>query len=222
MSIQSEFFCYGHFYDLHLDGKKLIECRSVLEIVRNDYRISKSKISTTKPDAIAIMMNPGASIPLDSRPEIIDVENFNINFQTKTLVTAVPDKTQTQIMQIMNNKRWNHIRIINLSDIREKDSRELGKKIGKFEHDTLCMLHSIFSSQRKDERNHALINCKVPIILAWGTNSYTKKYAERCLMLINNHITIGISSDESELFYHHPLTRKVRWVPKMVEQLQNF
>ncbi|MDA2439137.1 DUF1643 domain-containing protein [Bacillus cereus] len=219
-TIKSAFDCYGHFYNLYLENRKVAECRSVLEIVRKKGNLSISNIIINPPDAIVIMMNPGSSKPIKNTAEsieVIDVENFCVEHSVESLVATKPDNTQSQIMNVMNFKGWNHVRVLNLSDIREKDSDKLGGRIRRFEKETLSIVHSIFSSQRAHERSSLLAVDNVPIIVAWGTKSFMKKYAQRCLTILKSREYYGVVSTQSKLYYYHPLTSKIPWVSQIKE-----
>ncbi|EMY8533559.1 DUF1643 domain-containing protein [Bacillus paranthracis] len=216
--MKSEFAYFGHFYELFL-GNYTVRCRSVLEIVRVKEGVNQESAV----DAVVIMMNPGSSEPSnEGNPvERIDIENFVMDFNSRKLVRTIPDLTQSRITKIMDYKNWNHVRVLNLSDIREKKSGELSKKIREFEKKNLSMVHSIFSPQRKKERFN-LISREVPVIVAWGGIPCTHKYMERCLVeLESRQIKVfGIFSNEEKRYYHHPLTTKLSWCSKMKELLK--
>lgn len=221
MAIRDAFYCYGHFYDLFLDNKRIAECRSVLEIVRKSSNISNDTVSSLRPNAIAIMMNPGKSYPIRNTPERIDLVSFDINFNSKPLVEAFPDDTQPRIMKLMNYKNWDHVRVINLSDLRERNSNRLGQLIESFELITRTKVHSIFCNERQNERDNALSEDIVPILLAWGAKDFLEDPARQCLGIVSSRETFGVPSIESEIYFQHPLTRRVSWYSKMIELLRN-
>ncbi|MGE7635586.1 DUF1643 domain-containing protein [Bacillus paramycoides] len=221
MAIRDAFHCYGHFYDLFLDNERIAECRSVLEIVKKSSNISIGSVSNLRPNAIAIMMNPGKSYPLKNTPERIDLESFEINFNSKPLVAAYPDETQPRIMRVMNYKNWDHVRIINLSDIRERNSNRLSQLIGSFELITRTKVHSIFCNERQNERDDALSEDIVPILLAWGVKDFLEEPATQCLDIVSSRETFGVPSIESEIYFQHPLTRRVSWYSKMIALLND-
>ena len=219
MAIRDDFNCYGHFYDLFRDNQKIVGCRSVLEIVRKSTNISIDNVSDLRPNAIAIMMNPGKSYPISDTPERIDLELFDINFKSKSLVTAYPDDTQLRIMKLMNYKGWYHVRVINLSDIRESNSNRLRQLIENFELITGTKVHSIFSNERQNERDESLSENVVPILLAWGVKNFLEEPATRCFNIISSRVTFGVPSVKSDNLFQHPLTRRVSWYEKMIELL---
>lgn len=216
MALKDEFNCYGGFYNIKKDKDIIGECRSVLEIVRKGFDLD------TKLDAIAIMMNPGDSSPIQGQP--IDINDVTaINSSEDALILTNPDHTQSRIMGIMNDMSWNHVRVINLSDLREKDNNKLKGKIESFE-DSLGDIHSIFSDERKDELNKFLISENVPLILAWGTNRHLINLAEMCLNRIEDKRIVGIPSSQSQKLFQHPLTRieGSSWKKEILKQLKNI
>jgi hypothetical protein len=63
--LKNEFGVFGHFYSVQVAPKRIVECRSVLEIVEEaQVPEQMSVLSNRKPDAVFIMMNPGSSRPL--------------------------------------------------------------------------------------------------------------------------------------------------------------
>jgi hypothetical protein len=63
--LKSKFGVFGHFYSVQVAPKKVAECRSVLEIVEATHAPQKTvALSSRKPDAVFVMMNPGSSRPL--------------------------------------------------------------------------------------------------------------------------------------------------------------
>ncbi len=78
-NLDTKFEVTGHFYELC--GYKF----------RKYLDIKCSETSKTKPELMVVMMNPGSSYPLDG------IDNNSVPSQ------AVPDKTQYQIMKVMNN-----------------------------------------------------------------------------------------------------------------------
>ena len=98
--LKKEFNVFGHFYSVRLKSKEVVECRSVLEIVANARKLKNhTKLSTLRPDAVFIMMNPGSSSPLDEVSNCIPISA--LHKMPISLVPAKPDKTQYQAMRLM-------------------------------------------------------------------------------------------------------------------------
>ena len=68
-------------------------------------------------------MNPGGGKPknqVKSNP-IVNADTID-DLNKIELVETVPDITQNQVMKIMDAKKWNRVKVINLSDYREPKS----------------------------------------------------------------------------------------------------
>lgn len=217
------FNCYGHFYVLKASDR-LIRCRSTLEIVdaNNQQLNNLEQLSMKKPNAIVIMMNPGGSKPLfTNNPEdTVDINEFHINFNKKELVIAIPDVTQDRIMNVMNVLGWKHVRILNLSDIREKNSNFLDAKLEQFHGSSNEDVHSIFSRVRNEERYYALCQGNTPlIIIGWGTKKCLKTLAKYVLdeILHNNWRYVGIK--QKLPCYYHP-SRRENWHDDIIDEIK--
>ena len=227
--LRAKYHCYGHFYTLRVNKNNLIHCRSVLEIVEVDSNLDNEINPTnSKPDAITIMMNPGGSEPdLLNVPNyietIIDDNIFDLDFINKTLVRAIPDATQDRIMNIMNVKGWKHVRVLNLSDVREKKSTYLKDHIIKFEAALDSSIHSIFSAKRKNERELALCTKDMPLIIfGWGTEYYLENIAEYAFKYIKMHDNIKFVGIKQERYnFYHPGRRK-NWHDDILDQISSL
>lgn len=215
--------CYGHFYTLKVSSAVIVPCRSVLEIVKASSDLKEVQmLSTRKPNATVIMMNPGGSEPLEPREseDIIEAENFNIKFRGKLLADASPDETQDRIMNVMAVLGWEHVRILNLSDVREVDSDFLDRHLDQFNVINDSSIHSIFSDARSGERTAAFCGNNTPLImLGWGTKQYLKPAARYALHYINQVLKakyIGIK--QRGCCYYHPGRRK-NWHNDIIDQI---
>lgn len=104
-------------------------CRKYLDI-------TKKNVECGSPELMVIMMNPGSSTPKDG------LDNGC------TLTETIPDPTQFQIMNIMENIGINFSRILNLSDLRNPSSSEFYSMIKNNRKDTK---HCIFDDSRKED-----------------------------------------------------------------------
>lgn len=186
-----KFEYFGVYYkkDVPKLGEK--KFRIFLDIKRFD-------IAQTEPDLMVIMMNPGDSEPIscnytddgyyssqeDARNEIIS----NIDDLESIWEDVDPDKTQDQIMAVMNSVkdtngdyRFNYARVLNLSDYCDSKSGSFIEKIADLNKMKLCkhkeqeknnnikpFEHSIFN--REDLDLAILFKKNVPVILGWGLN----------------------------------------------------
>jgi len=193
---KDDFKITGLFYSI--SG---IKCRKYLDIVRIDSLIEE-------PDLMVIMMNPGSSSPVDG---IDDNSNEAV---------ANPDKTQDQIMSLMNNCDFKFVRVLNLSDIREAKSKVLYKLIK--EESIKNIPHSIFNSKRKADLIK-LFNSSVPVVLGWGVDSALKKLALNALQKIKYQQIYGWKIEGCDFGYYHPLPpihqKQKEWLEKVSKQI---
>lgn len=219
--LKSKFDVFGHFYSVQIAPKRMVECRSVLEIVESDHVPKKTAaLSNRKPDAVFIMMNPGSSRPLTEVNNRIHAKA--IHELPISLVPTKPDTTQYQVMRLMHYCEWQHVRVLNLSDLRCPKSGVFFKQFKELESELSFDAHSVFSDRRKDELGLKLIDA-VPVIRAWGLSPHLDPLIDRCLSRLTNTKAIkGLMREGSPNKFLHPLpslqSQKVEWVNRMVEQ----
>src|SRR5690554_1727882 len=95
------------FYKLEVN-KEMHLCRSVAAIRRNGSE-------TRKTDALIVLLNPGKSLPVDG--EVV-IPFLTGEVDLLPMLPATPDNTMFQLMRLMERMEWNHIEIINLTDLR--------------------------------------------------------------------------------------------------------
>lgn len=216
---------FGHFYSVELASKEVVECRSVLEIA-SKARTPKdhSEVSVLSPDAMFIMMNPGSSRPL------VEVNNRiharAIHKLAISLVPTKPDTTQYQVMRLMHYRKWRHVRVLNLSDLRSPKSAEFIKLFQRLESAAGFDSHSVFSDARTDELALKLLTGKkTPLVLAWGMSDKLNPLIERCLLRLHPMSNrIGLLEPGTTNKYRHPLPSlqkdKRVWLENMVQQFE--
>lgn len=216
---------FGHFYSVELSSKEVVECRSVLELVAKP-QIPKdhSELSLLSPDAVFIMMNPGSSRPLE------DVNNRirarAIHKLAISLVPTKPDTTQYQVMRLMHYRKWRHVRVLNLSDVRSSKSPEFIRKFQRLEREEEFDSQSVFSHSRTDELATKLPKLKTtPLVLAWGMSEKLNPLIERCLARIPPKSRIrGLLDQGTTNKYRHPLPSLQKdqriWLEKMVQHFE--
>lgn len=195
--MKKEFEVTGFFYEQC--GYK---CRKFLDIKRLESGVSQ-------PDIMVVMMTPGSSYPLDK------IDNNTVASE------AVPDKTQDQIMKVMNSAGFDYARILNLSDLRTPNSNDLYKFL-KSEKSRIFP-HSIFDDKRKIELDTLFVK-GVPVIYGWGVNPALNSLVEMAVKTIKCDTPIGIKKDRTEHSYYHPLPQvyqdQVEWVNKVTQMLK--
>lgn len=218
--LKKEFAVFGHFYSI---GD--INYRSVLEIVHKNIAITElGSLSSVLPDAIFIMMNPGSSKPLTEVSNSISIND--IGQLEVSLVPTKPDTTQYQLMRVMKYCNWTHVRVLNLSDMRDPKSGNFFERYKNIENEMGLKEHSIFSDTRENELKKKLKRkSNAPIVYAWGVSSELDPLIERCINKIPQIIKVkGVLKDGTKNKYFHPLPTlqrdKEKWVYDMVKQIK--
>lgn len=196
--MRQSFEIFGHFYEI--SGYK---CRRYLDI-------KKLHSDVDQPDIMVVMMNPGSSYPMDG----ID-NNGNPS-------PAFPDRTQDQIMKVMENAGYFFARVLNLSDLRHPNSNEFYKFIES--KDAQKVAHSIFFDERSREF-YNLFRAEVPVIYAWGVSKKLESLAKIAIERISSKNHIGVKKLGNNWAYYHPLPRthpkQQKWVESVSLLLKN-
>ena len=225
-SPMNQFKVFGHYYSVQLSGACTLECRSVLEIISpNTEPTDIAMLSSQVPNAIFIMMNPGSSKPLAGTEKVITTDLMD---QLEvSLVPAEPDVTQYQVMQVMSQCNWSHVRVLNLSDIRQAVSMKFISQCRTLKTQSGFTAHSIFSAERAIELSRKLCLAEkkaVPMVFAWGVNKGLDPLIEECLKKVPQSACFGLLKSKTHNKYFHPLPRlkssRVKWVNDMVAQIK--
>ncbi|MFA6173507.1 MAG: hypothetical protein WC334_06675 [Kiritimatiellales bacterium] len=226
--LKKTFRCYGHFYRLEVGGIEPLFCRSVLEITSlpreavgagtdpNDL-FGNSGATHNLPDAVVIMMNPGSSRPIeDGDTDSLLSMPLPAGFH-KPLVLTQPDNTQYQIMRIMVSKHWNHVRVLNISDLRDPKSPSFIAKTKVLDTLPGGGAHSLFSKVRKNEREMMLRRKPgAPFILGWGQDAGLIPLAKQCLSRIEGEKIITVPAGNDPVLTAHPSpmlqSKKEEWL----------
>ncbi len=226
--LKKTFRCYGHFYRLHVKGIEPQLCRSVLEITSlpreavgagtgpNDL-FSNSGATGNLPDAVVIMMNPGSSRPIeDGDTDSLLTMPLPAGFK-KPLVLTQPDNTQYQIMRIMVSKHWKHIRVLNISDLRDPKSPSFIARTQKLAALSGGATHSLFCEARTAERETMLHRkTGAPFIIGWGQDAGLIPLAKQCLSRIAGGKIITVPAGNDPVLTAHPSpmlqSKKEEWL----------
>jgi hypothetical protein len=225
--LKKRFACYGHFYELIMMDGGRANCRSVLEIVDSSIPQEKpSDISLMVPDAVVVMMNPGSSHPKDIYHIDEEVEYPRAGSSLrKELVLTQPDNTQYQIMRIAVSKGWNHIRVLNLSDLRDPKSGSFIQRVEALSEVMGGHAHSIFCPERAEECTHSLKRKNAtPIMLGWGQDVGLIPLATQCMKRLKSEPTCTVPSNVHPLLNAHPSpmlqSKKLQWLGDMLAALE--
>ncbi|MDZ8119347.1 hypothetical protein [Pontiella agarivorans] len=224
--LKKRFTCFGHFYELGLMSGEKVKCRSVLEIVDETVpQKDPSAISEMIPDVVVIMMNPGSSRPkVDGHVDPVIEYPESGKGRRKELVLTQPDNTQYQVMRVAVSKGWNHIRVLNLSDLRDPKSGKFLEKVDMLRSETGGHVHSLFCTERQNECAFSLQRkTDTPIVLGWGQDQGLLPLAEQCMARIGEIPTVTVPSAVHPLLNAHPSPMlqkmKLQWLESMLHQL---
>jgi len=241
--LKKTFRCYGHFYRLNVEGADPLLCRSLLEITslpreavgagagtddlfnRSGGNHTSEGVVQSLPDAVVIMMNPGSSRPLeDGDTKDLLTMPLSDDFK-KPLVLTQPDNTQYQLMRIMVSKGWKHIRILNISDIRDPKSPSFIARTQALDGIEGGGAHSLFSKGRKQERERVLRRKDgAPLILGWGQDAGLLPLATQCLSCIEGERVVTIPSENNPILTAHPSpmmqAKKEEWIGNILAALR--
>ena len=224
--LKKRFACYGHFYELVLMNGDRARCRSVLEIVDTSVpQQNPSDISEMTPDGVVIMMNPGSSHPkeADYVDEVIAYPR-EPGCLRKNLVLTQPDNTQYQVMRVAVHRNWSHIRVLNLSDLRDPKSGRFLQKVDELNGIMGGHVHSIFCMERSAELTHALHRKNnTPILLGWGQDTGLIRLAGQCMQQIGDQPVCTVPSDVHPLLNAHPSpmlqSKKLLWLDTIITNM---
>ena len=217
--LKTLFEVVGHFYDLRISGT-IFRCRSSLDI----FFKGTSYPSDILPDAVVVMMNPGSSRPLDRAyiPKVVHANEISGPWE-KEIIPTRPDNAQYQIMRIMLLQGWKHVRVINLSDLRNGNSGAFSRV---FEQASLldktnphCITHP---GRRSELRKSIKTKDDGPVIAAWGSVEVLRDSAN-CIIDIAGNL-IGMKSDDSPWYaYASPYmkTHKTVWLRNIIREVEN-
>lgn len=204
--IKEKFEVKGYFYNVDK-----LKFRRYLEIKKIGTKKNKNDISI-------IMMNPGSS-----EPKNID-EDKNSDFLDR-FVIAHPDPTQNQIMEVMENCGFEYAKIINLSDVRNGNSKLFYELLDK---DLKGKVHSIFSNE---DCIKGYLNPNSAFLFAWGVNHKLKELSQNALnqieKLFGKDLKIhGLKHSKNSVGYYHPFPRtktaQDNWVINITKQIKNY
>lgn len=208
--LAQRFRATGRFYQVESKSvpHEPFRCREVLEV----FRPGSSELAC---DAVFVMMNPGGSQPLEVREPT--------SLEEATLVPTKPDDTQYQLMRLMEAFDWEHVRVLNLSDVRESESTELPELLSRFIRDQEHEGHSVFSATRQAGLSELLVRkSTAPVILAWGVSPKLRKLAEHALSRLRAHgvaAPLGLEHPTRKGWaYYHPLPRRAAAAQRWCEE----
>ncbi|WP_288418922.1 hypothetical protein [uncultured Acinetobacter sp.] len=192
---KNEYTYFGFFYTKDLYGDK--KYRKYLDI-------KKKYSKESSPQMMVIMMNPGASYPL------------NGNDNQPLAVEAEPDKAQGQIVALMKKCSLEYVRVLNLSDLREPKSEIFYKNIDPQD--------SIFSPSNKADFEQFFIK-SIPVLMACGVHYSLNPLVKLAITAIGNAKIFGLKKENYTNKYYHASPRfkeqRKSWVDNVAKQIIN-
>jgi hypothetical protein len=215
--LKNKFSVFGHFYDLEI-GERVFKCRSVLEIILK----SADDLSNSKPCAVVVMMNPGSSKPLNSDyiPQKFSPDEIMSTSWKKEIIPTKPDIAQYQLMRMMLLNDWNHIRVLNLSDLRNGNSGKFSVEYKDAEMLDPSNPHSLTHKGRLTEARSYCADTAL-VIGAWGSTEVLRESALSFLRDISD--VCGLPLERPWYRYPSPYMKdqKVDWLECMFEKLKH-
>ncbi len=179
-------------------------------IYRKFATIKKNHCSKLHPDLTVIMLNPGSC--KHPNPDKIPFKGIG----EESAVPVTPDATMHRIKGLLKQiPDLSFIRILNLSDYCEKESKDFFYKLSQ---NSLPELHTIFHPDRKAELQE-FIRGGDRVILACGIDPR----AASLLHLAKLHIQ-SCGGDILNLNYkpYHPLVRKTHKLSTWTDQVRQY
>lgn len=217
--LKNKYMVYGSFYNIDYGNDFILKCRDYLEIVLRENHGEIERKNT--PDCIFILMNPGSSEPINRRWSIKTFNLYNLikDGEVKgSLYEAKGDITIYQLMRVMYELNYSHIRVINLCDIREGAYSNFLNK----EEDMLKIdgdnLYSIFSEKRKVELKNKIGFCN-RIVTAWGCDERLDYLISLALLSGEVEGRIGINKNGDRFYYKHPRQHDFYEMRKWVDEI---
>ena len=146
---------------------------------------------------------------------------------SKELVSTRPDNAQYQIMRVMLDQDWKHVRVLNLSDLRDGSSGGFHKKFLRASTLYNYHPHSIFNQKRRKELLSSLaMKSKKIIIVAWGSLNILNGLAKEALEALDGNKIIGINNNGDKASFRHanPYKKdlKLKWLQDIQEKINKI
>lgn len=209
--LESIFSAEAVFYKLETNGRIHL-CRSVAAIRRNG-------VWQEEADALFVLLNPGKCLPVEGE-ESISLPSGEL--ESLPMVPAAPDNTMFQLMRLMERMGWNHVQIINLTDIRTAKFEEYkaGQQWMSGHRDNR---HSIFSIDRYHELLDRVENAET-VIAGWGTKPQILSAATEANTILWEVAEVKGLRFRQHPLYYHPFpwlqTKCMMWLDDMEAQLK--
>ncbi len=143
----------------------------------------------------------------------------------KPLVLTQPDNTQYQIMRIMASKDWKHVRVLNISALRDPKSPSFITRTKELDEMANGHGHSMFCDERTAKREQMLRRKPgAPFILGWGQDAGLIPLAKQCLRRIEEENIVTVPAGNDPVLTAHPSPmlqkKKEEWLDSILAAFQ--
>ncbi|HHC6594782.1 hypothetical protein [Vibrio parahaemolyticus] len=140
------------------------------------------------------------------------------NSWEKEIVSTRPDNAQYQIMRLMLLNEWKHVRVINLSDLRNGNSGKFSTEFQKAKILDNSNPHSLTHKDRRCELKQYCSESKT-VIVAWGSTAVLRESAKTFFKQVPN--VKGLPLESPWFRYPSPYNKqqKLDWLESMNAEL---
>ena len=210
--LKERFVVWGKFTQEMLWGEKVL-MRPEARIVRRDG-VSTFNGRKERADAVIVMLNPGSCVPI-------------MEASSEEWMEARPDKTQFQLMRLMERMAWDEMVIVNLSDLCQGNPQEFAGLQMRCEAGGIQQ--SRFTESAESEWS-SVISAADRLLYGWGATKEAKIMADAHGLLdldgmLAKHGKRPIAAWQPEKGYpKHPFPRIPSkceaWLEEMVMELE--
>ena len=119
---------------------------------------------------------------------------------------------------------WSHLRVLNLSDLRNSKSKLFLDNVDILSNLTNSSLHSIFGDKRIHECKKTLLSRSNIIITGWGQNQKLLPLIQFCFKRFESQKIISVESKLNCMLTLHPSpllqVKKEEWLDCIIKQLK--
>ena len=128
-------------------------------------------------------------------------------------------------MRVSVHKAWTHVRVLNLSDLRDPKSGGFLAKVDRLAGIMGGHTHSIFCNERTGECAHALKRRgDSPVLLGWGQDAGLIPLAAQCIKRLGGEPFCTVPSEVHPLLNAHPSpmlqSKKLHWLETIIRELE--
>ncbi|WP_019415072.1 hypothetical protein [Paenisporosarcina sp. TG20] len=154
------FIVWSQFFEETFVGDRVL-IRPEASIKRREGTSTFNTEKHPRADAVIVMFNPGSCKP-------------TLDVHSGEWTESMPDKTQFQLMRLMEHMAWNEMKIVNLSDLCEGNFTEFVGLLKRCDYKGIA--HSRFVSNPESEWSKVISGAD-RLLYGWGEKSEAKELA---------------------------------------------